>query len=361
MIADGVLRADDRRGTFVVGAPNRSKGELHYSENPARRVGRTVRTIGIVGALYASSNDHLELNNFWIRLLVQSLEHASAHDGHSSRFFNRVQGPGEPVLTLAQGVEQACLAGVDALVVIAFGIPAVEVERSAAVVDGIAIPVVCITTSALSRPMPDVFYDNYGAGYQAAQHLIETGRRNILFFAPQTAHWVQERIDGASAAAMHAGLSSNEFNVAPEDVVEWRQEVDPEDFGYRAAAKWLDGHPHPSGVICHNDGAAHGFVRAATERGLSIGSDIAILGFDDHPKSRSLQMTSLRPPVEGMGREASRLLRKALDGESANVQICLRWHLIARASTLPHSAKDNLLNPEGLLPESAIDLSTGSE
>ena len=51
------------------------------------------------------------------------------------------------------------------------------------------------------------------------------------------------------------------------------------------------------------------------------------------PSPVSLGLTTVRPPLEALGEEAARLLLRALNGETANMQICLRSHLIPRLST----------------------------
>jgi DNA-binding LacI/PurR family transcriptional regulator len=74
-------------------------------------------------------------------------------------------------------------------------------------------------------------------------------------------------------------------------------------------------------------------MKAAKEFGLTAGVDYAIMGFDDAEESRSLSMTSMRPPFERMGAEAVKLLRMGLAGEQADQQICLRAELITRPTT----------------------------
>jgi DNA-binding LacI/PurR family transcriptional regulator len=48
----------------------------------------------------------------------------------------------------------------------------------------------------------------------------------------------------------------------------------------------------------------------------------------------------MRLPIETMGKEAARLLRKALHGDNANQQISLQCHVIARASSTPSTSLD---------------------
>lgn len=351
LISEGFLRADDRRGTFVAAlvrheavsqAPSReATDERHHAPAASHRHGRsaTAASIGIVGSLYMLSQDHLELNNYWVRQLVQSLEHTATQDGNASRFFNRVQGPDGPVTPLGDAVGEAVAAGMDAIAVIGIGASTPEIEAALGMLDSLKSSIPCVfvsSDSALDRPVPHVFYDNYGAGYQAARHLLAAGHREIVVFSPQTAAWVQARISGIQTAVQHAGLPADCIRVAPGDPVPWSQMVDPEQLSYTSARAYLTDAPVPACVVCLQDQGAFGFIRAAAEAGLTCGQDYAIIGFDDHPQSRAHQLTSMRPPIETMGKEAARLLRKALQGDPANQQIALQWNVIARASSIAH-------------------------
>src|SRR4051812_27454833 len=67
LVREGLLRADDRRGTFVAAAVSTPQ------QTPAPRA---TSTIGIVASLYLMRHDHLELNNYWVRQLVHCIEHS---------------------------------------------------------------------------------------------------------------------------------------------------------------------------------------------------------------------------------------------------------------------------------------------
>jgi DNA-binding LacI/PurR family transcriptional regulator len=340
LIADGILRADDRRGTFVTETPAGAQIHLNAgSRSQDRNAPPTVwpvkpATIGIVASLYLFRHDHLELNNFWVRLIVQSLEHSFSADGQTTRFFNRVadgQGPQEP---LSKTLECALGSDVDALVVIAFGMNAGEVDESLGLLGTQERPVVCITSGALSRPVPHIFYNNHFAGYQAAQHLIREGVDRVIYFSPFSSAWAGERKNGAREAMIHAGLPTDALTSYPENPGPWIQEEDPLTLGYQAAMNMFQGDWRGEGrpgVICANDGVAFGFLQAANENGLRQGSDFSVVSFDDHPQSRAQHLTTLRPPMEQMGQEAARVLLAALHGEEASLQVCLRWHLIPRS------------------------------
>lgn len=362
LIAEGTLRADDRRGTFVTldpgtatkEAPGATRSEIirpspsNATDAPSRDQGilpaRAVKsaTIGMISSLYPYRHDHLELNNYWVTIMVHTLEQAFSRDGHVSRFINRVSLDGSETVPLKRSIETALAEGVDALALVAFGMEAHIVDDALAALDHTDLPVVCITSGALRRPVPHVFFNNHSAGYQAGQFLLRQSSKPILFLTPFSAVWQVERLDGVLAAVEHAGMPADSVRVLPRERHSWVQEEDPEILGYNTAMSAFDelmseGEAASSSlpnIICISDGVAFGLLRAASERGLSPGRDFSVVSFDDHPQSRARHLTSVRPPMEQMGQEAARLLLAALQGEHISLQVCLRWQLIPRSSTV---------------------------
>jgi LacI family transcriptional regulator len=75
-------------------------------------------------------------------------------------------------------------------------------------------------------------------------------------------------------------------------------------------------------------------LSAAEAAGKKAGVDFGLIGFNDDVEVRALGITTLRPPLEELGREASRNLIRTLQGETIPVQIRLQSQLITRASTV---------------------------
>ncbi|HEX5322782.1 MAG TPA: substrate-binding domain-containing protein [Capsulimonadaceae bacterium] len=348
LIADGLLRADDRRGTFVTDletvdlALSLAKTD-HFAREAGAGIAHRASTalgedlatgrIGIIAALYWFSHDHLGLHNFWMRLTIQALEHEFSQRGMATHFFNRVQAPGQPLISLSDAIGELLADGVDGIAIIGWGIEPSAIDEALDLRDLIDTPAVCITTGELRRQVPHVFPDNSSAGYQAAQHLLRAGCREIVFVSPFAASWVTERLSGAQAAAQHAKLGAEAVRAYPSDVHPWIQEEDPEVLGYEAARPLFAERRPLTGVMCANDGVALGFLRAASEFGRIAGQDFYLIGFDDHPDARTQRLSTLRPPMDAMGQEASRLMVRALQGDKKSLQVRLGWNLIPRAST----------------------------
>ena len=315
LLADGILRADDRRGTFVAQAPvGAARLETPVSSG----------TIGIISSVArAEGQEHF---------ILHELEQVLSQQGFSTTVLNRAEDPSHllPLADAAQAIAAENVSGVIAVCLdIDKALMAAELSHMA--LGG--LPLVCILAGELPLPIPHVFYDNKSGGYQAAQHLFERGRREITVVAPFQASWVTERITGVQEAAAH-GYAPGGVQVLAGDSRSWQNFEDPRPLGYETARAALSAGWRPiGGVICVNDGAAFGVLDAAAEFGLEAGKDFALLGFDDEPDARSLGLTSLRPPMQGMAREAARLLLDHRQGVDTSLQVRLRAQVIPRAST----------------------------
>jgi DNA-binding LacI/PurR family transcriptional regulator len=73
-------------------------------------------------------------------------------------------------------------------------------------------------------------------------------------------------------------------------------------------------------------------LRAVGESGKTAGVDFGLIGFNDDKLFQELSLSSLRPPVEDLGREAARNLIRMLQGETIPVQTRLQYQLIPRAT-----------------------------
>ena len=327
LLADGTLRADDRRGTFV--ASRSAALTSHDGPSAPPEPGKSPKEAGTVSIVASLGPDEGQQYH-----ILHELEHVLSRHGRSTTVRDRAaEGQG-----LAEAIRATLAEGVQALLVICLDIDRTLVTRELSQVVFGDVPVVFILAGELPLALPHVFYDNRPAGYQAAQHLAERGWPDITVIAPFTASWVSERIAGIRDAVSHVPASAfpspGRLQILAGESVDWDVRGDPRTFGYRTAqAALASGWRPQGGLIGINDGVAFGVLDAATEAGLKVGRDFAILGFDDDPLARTLGMTSLRPPMQGMAREAVRLLLDHSAGNDGSLQVRLRAQVIPRAST----------------------------
>jgi LacI family transcriptional regulator len=108
--------------------------------------------------------------------------------------------------------------------------------------------------------------------------------------------------------------------------------------GVWAGRELLDLRSRPSAVVCFNDKVAVGVMEVAAARGLRVPEDLSVAGFDDIDVSRATtpRLTTVRQPLQEMGRTAVTMLMRQLDGhvhEALSMELGTR--LVVRESTGP--------------------------
>ncbi len=187
--------------------------------------------------------------------------------------------------------------------------------------------------TTLPRDVASVSAAHHSGARQVTAHLTALGHTRIGVIAgPREWLAADARLSGHSAALADAGILPDPAMV---------RHVEPTiAHGYRAAADLLD--QHPTALVAFNDKAALGALRAAADRGLSIPGDLSIAGFDDLDLSRATtpQLTTVRQPLQEMGRMAVSLLIRLLDRhELEALHVELATELVVRASTGPASSR----------------------
>ena len=106
--------------------------------------------------------------------------------------------------------------------------------------------------------------------------------------------------------------------------------------GYEAARNLLSSTAPPDALLCVNDQVAYGVLHATHEQGLTIGTDIAIAGFDGLRDSHHTEppLTTLSIPVADIAHQLVLMLLKKIDNQVPAVpEIVIKPELLIRAST----------------------------
>ena len=138
----------------------------------------------------------------------------------------------------------------------------------------------------------------------------------------------EDRRSGWTTRLHEHGLSTSRLSARGEDTLE---------FGCRAAHSMLEvsEQDRPTAFLCASDTLAMGVVRAADERGLRVGRDVAVVGFDDSIAAQvcTPALTSVRQPLEQVAVEVVRYLGELLRHRPIPEPGCvLTPTLIVRAS-----------------------------
>lgn len=194
---------------------------------------------------------------------------------------------------------------------------------------GIGFPFVSFGRSDLEVDFPYVDENGAHGLAQAAQHLIDLGHRQLAFIAaPLDLMFCVSR-----RAGMEATLKQNGLTLQPEYVVAGDL---TQQGGFRAMNQLLDLSNPPTAVIACNDLMALGAISAAQKRGLVVGRDASITGFDDIPWAEHSHppLTTLRQPIYDIGRQICDMLVRLLQGaELVERHVLLQPELIVRESS----------------------------
>lgn len=191
-------------------------------------------------------------------------------------------------------------------------------------------PAVLVDRRSEDAQFSSVSVDDELGGRLAADHLIETGRRRILFTGgPFDIRQIVDRHAGAQAAVgAAAGVTLETVPTPAASVADGRATADV--IAARPAAE------RPDAVFAANDLVAMGVLQGLAGHGIAVPEDIAIIGFDDidFASAAVVPLSSVRQPSELMGETALRiLLDQIAEPDSDARHVAFEPELVVRAST----------------------------
>ena len=176
--------------------------------------------------------------------------------------------------------------------------------------------------------IPVITIENKNGAETLVNHLIEKhGRRRIVFLRGLEGHEdSQWREKGYREALEMHGISFDPDLVGVGGF--------EEDQAFIAIQKLLSDGIEFDAVFAGDDDASIGVYRALRAGGRLIPQDVAVVGFDDVQFSRYLSpaLTTVRAPIEEVGREAVRQLVKLINGAQAQALTLMRTELVIRES-----------------------------
>ncbi|MFF4954425.1 LacI family DNA-binding transcriptional regulator [Streptomyces chattanoogensis] len=182
-----------------------------------------------------------------------------------------------------------------------------------------AVPVVSIG-DALSRARTagEVLFDNRAGIDAVLDYLRGLGHRRVTVLTP-TGRSTPDR-----PADVYVREAADRLGIEAE-VLPCAQELsEATAVARRVLTNTPDGRPRtapvglapPTAVFCFSDSIAYGVYAAAAEASLTVGRDLSVVGFDDHPVSRVLTppLTTVDWGLTGIAKEAARLAVAAIEG-----------------------------------------------
>jgi len=176
--------------------------------------------------------------------------------------------------------------------------------------------------------IPVITIENKNGAVMLVDHLIEKhGRRRIVYMQGPEGHedsqW-RER-------GYRESLETHNIIFDPALVVLGGFD---EEQAFASVQKMLADGVEFDAVFAGDDDTAIGVYRALKMKGRSIPDDVAVVGFDDVQFARYISpaLTTIRAPIEEVGREAVRQLVHLMNGQQAEALTLMRTELVIRES-----------------------------
>jgi DNA-binding LacI/PurR family transcriptional regulator len=195
------------------------------------------------------------------------------------------------------------------------------------------LPVVAVSAHKEKDGVTNVVIDHAVAARLAIRHLYELGHRKIAFMK---GHRHVSDSDFRWKAMME---TAREFGVqpTPERTVQMRSSSWSPGVGYEPAKQLLNATRDFTALVCFNDTAAIGAIRALHEVGMMVPTDVSVVGFDDivSAEFHVPSLTTIRQPLNMMGRMAAQILldRIANPEKTYARTILVKPKLMVREST----------------------------
>jgi LacI family transcriptional regulator len=269
---------------------------------------RRSMTIGILVPVLADGYHAEVMSGIGDYLLDENYFYFIAHHRHRPDLIERY-----PQLLVSRGTE---------------GIIAVDTHID----HRLAVPVVAVAGHRKIGGITNVALDHNRAAELTLRHLYELGHREIAFMHGQPfSSDSDSRWSALTKAARDLGLV-----VRPElTILLTRDQTSPE-LGYPVVQQLLACHRRFTAMVCFNDVAAIGAIRALHDAQLRVPQDVSVVGFDDIPQAafQTPSLTTIRQPLHEMGRLAAHLLLDHLHSQKAMpATVAVEPELIVREST----------------------------
>lgn len=153
--------------------------------------------------------------------------------------------------------------------------------------------------------------DNFNGAYMGTRHLLECGRRDIVFLHGNLDERInREKVDGFLAALDEFGcvspLRRRHYEMIPYQ----------EESGAMVIRRLLEEDQKFDGLLIHGDWATFGAVSVLREYGIRIPEDVALVMYDDYigvQRMLKLAITAVRQPFTEQIRCALQFLLRRLD------------------------------------------------
>jgi DNA-binding LacI/PurR family transcriptional regulator len=196
----------------------------------------------------------------------------------------------------------------------------------------LSVPVVAVAGHRHIQGVTNVVLDHRRAAELTLTHLYSLGHRRIAFMRGQPfSSDSDDRWRGIVEVGNELGIE-----IRPELTVQLNRDISSPELGYPVVQQLFDGKRRFTALVCFNDIAAIGAIRAIHDLGLRVPDDISVIGFDDIKAAAyiSPNLTTIRQPLSEMGRFAAQCIVNRLNHtEDFREQVAFEPELVIREST----------------------------
>ncbi|MDR9891517.1 LacI family DNA-binding transcriptional regulator [Pseudenterobacter timonensis] len=211
--------------------------------------------------------------------------------------------------------------------------------------DALAVAAACGATPVLfldvsdNTPVNSIIFSHDEGARLGVEHLIGQGHQRIALLAgPKTSVSARLRLAG-----WHKHLARHQLKAVAEYEGDWSAMS-----GFLQTQRMLNDGTLPGAMLVANDQMALGAMRAISESGLRVGSDISVIGYDDTEDSACYipPLTTIRQNFPLLGQTSVDRLLHLARGDAATGNQLLPVALVERKTVLPPQTQS--ASPEAL-------------
>ena len=281
--------------------------ELNFKPNPAARslVSKKSRTIGVVVT---------DIANLFVSVLVKGIEEIAHSSGYNIFICNSHGSPEKEIDLLMMLKDKR----VDGIIFLTSNL--LKEHKSFFAIS--YLPAALVNVSCNQDRLIGIRIDNYRAAFDMTSYFLEKGYTRVGMIRGSLAdqYTGRDRFVGYWDALDKHGIVYDEELVKTGSL----ETID----GYLATKLLLGKNAYPEALFVACDLMAFGAIKAIIDHGLRVPGDIEVAGFDDVPMASYYHptLTTVRQPIEEMGRLASEKLIRLIEGDDID-----RWEVV-----LPH-------------------------
>jgi LacI family transcriptional regulator len=190
------------------------------------------------------------------------------------------------------------------------------------------MPTLCLCRNVKGSTVLNVYSNDKLGSYLATKHLIETGRKKIGFISgPLDVTFSSLRLEGFMEAIQEAQYKEHQYMIVESDYSFYE--------GSLKAKELIDA--KCDAIYAANDMMAIGAYQALDEAKISIGKEIAVVGYDDIRFAAMLipSLSTVHQPMKSMAEEGVTALLDFVEGiRTETLEKEFHPFFIARQSTL---------------------------